>query len=68
MLDVRDDRGDPGPDFLDYLDGLDDIDPYEDEEKFVPLFQKEWVKVVALIVAVTMFVLAGYSGLRILFH
>ena len=66
---MEDDQPTPAePDFLDYLDGLDEIDPYEDEEKFEPFFSGDWVKIVAAIIAISMFALAAYSGLRIVFH
>ena len=52
---------------LDFLDGLDEIDPYEDEERFTPFFQRGWVKVLAIVLAVAMSVLACYSGLRLIF-
>jgi hypothetical protein len=66
--DIQHERIEPEPDFLDVMDSWDEIDPYEDEEKFVPMFQKEWVKIVAIVVAVGMFLLAAYSGLHAIFH
>jgi hypothetical protein len=66
--DIQHERIEPEPDFLDVMDSWDEIDPYEDEEVFVPLFQREWVKIVALFLAVAMFGLATYQGLRVILH
>lgn len=69
--DARREHGDaeaePEPDFLDVMDAWDEIDPYDDEEPFVPFFDREWVKIVAVVVAVSMFGLAAYQGLRVVF-
>lgn len=58
------------PDFLDVMDSWDEIDPYDDEdqEPFEPFFDREWVRVVAAVLAVAMFGLAAYQGLRVILH
>lgn len=54
------------PDFLDVMDAWDEIDPYEDEEKFVPFFAGDKVRIIAMFLAAAMFSAAAYGGIRIL--
>lgn len=54
------------PDLLDVMDSWDEIDPYEDEEKFVPFFAGDKVRIIAMFLAAAMFSAVAYGGVRIL--
>ena len=58
----------PG-DFLDALDALDEVRLDDaDEMDALRVQNRSWIKVTALIVAASLFVAAGYGGLRIILN
>ena len=64
------DPDDPQPgDFLDALDALDEVRLDDaDEMDALRVQNRSWFRVMAVIVAVSLFVAAGYGGIRIILY
>lgn len=61
----------PEPDFLDILDMWDEPLDYDDEdgdEPFVPLLSRGWIRIFALLIAVSMIALTLYQGIQLIIH